>query len=187
MKTLSLITLVAAMAVLTSAVNAGLVTKTAFVSFYSHTAVEDIKAENFSVTSVLNEESGEIVFSVPMQAFEFPKALMQKHFNNASFMNTKKFPKAKFKGSILDFDKVDLSVNGEYKIKTKGVITIKGVDQDPFEAEGTIVVSSGAITLNSVFGVTVANFEVKMPKRKVENLAKVVEVTLKSEYKKEDS
>ena len=86
----SLISIVAALAASATIAQAGLVTKTASVSFFSHTLVEDIRADNYSVSSVLNEETGEIVFSVPMQAFEFPKALMQKHFNSGMFMNTKK-------------------------------------------------------------------------------------------------
>ena len=187
MKIKTLITALAAFVGLASLAQAGLITKTASVSFFSHTPVEDIKADSYSVTSVLDEETGEIVFSVPMQSFEFPKALMQKHFNNSMFMNTKKYPRAKYKGLIQDFDKVNLNQDGEYNVKVVGVMTIKGLEQDPFEAEGTLTVSGGAVKVHSVFGVTVANFGVKMPKKKVENLAKVVEVTLKSEYKLGDS
>ena len=187
MKYIAIVPILSAIIGIASSANAGLTTKTASVSFFSHTPVEDIQAENFSVTSVLDEETGEMVFSVPMQSFEFPKAAMQKHFNNSMFMNTKKHPKAKFKGVIENFGKVDLSNDGEYKVKIAGVMTIKGVDQDPFEAEGTLTVKGRTITAESVFDVTVAHFGVKMPKKKVENLAKIVQVTLKSIYKRGDS
>ena len=59
-----------------------LISKTGHISFFSHTAVEDITADNYKVVSTINTASGEVVFSVPMQAFEFEKWLMQRHFNN---------------------------------------------------------------------------------------------------------
>ncbi len=68
------------------------------VKFYSHTAVEDIEANNYKSTSTLDKATGDVVVVVPMQSFQFSIALMQKHFNSAKFLDTKKYPKAKFVG-----------------------------------------------------------------------------------------
>ena len=66
-----------------------LVNKTGHMHFYSHTDVEDITADNYKVVSTLNPSTGDVVVSVPMQAFEFEKALMQKHYNSPKFLDTK--------------------------------------------------------------------------------------------------
>ena len=49
------------------------------------------------------------MFSVPMQSFEFEKALMQEHFNSKKFLDTKTNSKAKLVGKIADLSKVGLS------------------------------------------------------------------------------
>ena len=38
------------------------VTKTAHISFFSHTVAEDITANNYAVTSTFNPATGEVVF-----------------------------------------------------------------------------------------------------------------------------
>ncbi len=83
--------------------------KTSNISFYSHTVLEDIKANNSASVSVLDPTTGDIVFSVPMQSFEFEKALMQKHFNSPDFLDTKSEPKAKLVGKINNLTQVNWS------------------------------------------------------------------------------
>ena len=89
MKKLSLIILISA--AVNSAILAqdSFLTKTGYVQFFSTTPVEDIKSENYKVVSRLNTKTGEIVFSIPIQSFEFENALMQKHFNSKNFMDSK--------------------------------------------------------------------------------------------------
>jgi len=77
-----------------------LLTTSGHIKFFSSTPAEDIEANNYKVISKMTPETGVVVFSVPMQSFEFPKALMQKHYNSKKFLHTKKYPKAKFKGTI---------------------------------------------------------------------------------------
>ena len=82
--------------------------KEGFVSFISHTLVEDIKADNTQVLSIVDTETGEIAIQLLMRSFQFQKALMQQHFND-SYVESHKFPKAKFSGFIVDLDSL---VNG---------------------------------------------------------------------------
>ncbi len=157
-------------------------TKTGYVSFFSSTPVEDIKAQNYKVTSRINTESGDVVFSIPIQSFEFEKALMQKHFNEEMFMDSKTYPKAKFKGSIVNIDAIDLSKNGTYEVDVKGQMSIRGTEKEDFLVKATLVVTSGKIEAYSKFNVRVADFGVEMPAKKKENLAEFVEVELKLNY-----
>ena len=84
------------MSVIASGQDSGkLVSSKTNVKFFSTTPAEDIEANNTASVSTINVASGEIIFSVPMQGFQFEKSLMQKHFNGKDFLDTKSHPKAK--------------------------------------------------------------------------------------------
>src|SRR6478609_3763044 len=70
-----------------------------YVKFFSDAAIEDITAENTKTSSIFNEATGDIVFSVPIKEFEFAKSLMKEHFNE-KYMESEQFPKATFQGVI---------------------------------------------------------------------------------------
>jgi hypothetical protein len=82
------------------------ITKTGIVKFFSHTTLEDIKAENRKVVSVLDSKTGVMEFTMLMKGFDFPNQLMEDHFNE-SYAESSKFPKAGFKGTITDISKVN--------------------------------------------------------------------------------
>jgi len=162
-----------------------LVSKDTHISFYSHTLVEDITANNFKVVSTLDTTTGEVVFSVPMQSFEFEKALMQKHYNSKKFLNTKKFPKAKFIGKITDSSSADFSSNGTYEVSIAGQMEIKGETKDVNE-KATLTVEGGQVTLDAKMDVVLGDFGVTFSGGKPStNIAKSVEVTVKAIYKSE--
>lgn len=159
------------------------ITKTGHISIFSHTAAEDINANNYKITSTLNPASGEMVFSVPMQGFEFEKAAMQKHFNSAKFLDTKQYPKAKFKGSITDMTKVTLTKDGTYNVTVKGDLTLHGITKSVTE-KGKVTVKGEAITATSKFNIVLADYKIAFEKGKPStNIAKEVELTINMDYK----
>jgi len=159
-----------------------LVSSKTHVKFYSHTAVEDIEANNYATVSTINKETGEVVFSVPMQGFEFEKSLMQKHFNSDKFLDTKSFPKSKLTGKIANIDEVDFSKDGEYTVLFEGELNIKGKSK-PVSEKGTIIVKGDNVGVQSKFNLTLADFGITFVEGKpASNIAKEVEVTVKAEY-----
>lgn len=159
-----------------------LVSNDGHISFYSHTAVEDITANNYKVVSTLEPSTGDLVFSVPMQSFEFDKALMQKHYNSKDFLDTKKFPKAKFTGKITNIGDVDFATDGSYDVAVSGELTIKEAT-NPLKANAVIHVAGGKITLDSKINVVLADYGITFTKGKPStNIAKEVEVTVKTIY-----
>lgn len=162
-----------------------LVSKDTHISFFSHTALEDITANNYKVVSTLDTETGNLVYSVPMQSFEFEKALMQKHFNSKGFLNTKKFPKAKFTGKITNLESVDFGQDGTYQATVAGDLSIKGETRSLNE-KATIKVENGSVSLDSKMKVVLADYGITFTKGKPStNVAKIVEVTVKAIYEKE--
>ncbi|MDX2248046.1 MAG: YceI family protein [Bacteroidia bacterium] len=155
-------------------------TRTGHIKFYSHTAVEDIEANNHQVTSVLDTGTGDLVFAVLMKSFQFEKALMQEHFNE-KYVESEKFPKSTFKGKITNLSEINFAKNGSYKTKVEGVLTIHGIAKE-IVTEGTLVVEEGKISANAKFPVTVADYEIKIPAVVKDNIAKEMEVTVEMNY-----
>ncbi|MBN1987725.1 MAG: YceI family protein [Prolixibacteraceae bacterium] len=161
-----------------------LVSSKSHIKFFSTTQAEDIEANNTIAVSTLNTSTGEVVFSVPMQGFEFEKALMQKHFNGEDFLNTKEFPKAKLTGKITNIDQIDFGSDGSYEAHVVGDLTIKGVTK-PVHEKGTITVKGGEVETKSKFNVTLADYGIEFVKGKPSsNIAKTVEVTVQTAYSK---
>jgi len=117
-----------------------------------------------------------------MQGFEFEKSLMQKHYNSDKFLDTKTHPKAKLKATILNLDQVNFSEDGSYSADVEGELTIKDVTK-PIREKGTITVKGNQIALNSIFNITLADFQITFAKGKPSsNIAKKLEITVEAEY-----
>ena len=159
-----------------------LVSSKSHVKFYSHTAMEDIEANNYASVSTINTETGEVVFSVPMQGFEFENSTMQKHFNQDKFLDTKVHPKGKLVGKITNLEDIDFSKDGNYEALVEGELTIKGTSNS-LKEKGTITVKGGNVSIESTFPVTLEDYGVSFIKGKPStNVAKTVEVTVLGEY-----
>lgn len=156
-------------------------TKTGYIWFYSHTPMEDIKAHNKQVVSVLNLKTGEIAFTLLMKSFEFKKALMQEHFNE-NYVESDQFPKAKFKGTIQNIESIDLATNKNVDVKVSGELTIHGVTQK-IETTGTLSKTNDGIKGTAKFIVKPADYDIEIPKVVQNNIAKEIEVNVDMLYK----
>jgi archaellin len=152
--------------------------KEGFISFFSSAPLEDIYAKNENVNSLLDVQQKKVAFVVAINGFQFKKKLMQKHFNE-KYMESHKYPNALYNGNIIT--DADLSVPGNYPAKSKGNITIHGVQQ-AIECEGTLVVSPNNIRLTSTFILKPADFKIKIPKLLVKNIAEEIKVTVDIKY-----
>lgn len=148
------------------------------ITFFSEAAIEDIAADNASITSIFDVGNGEIAFSLPISDFEFEKSLMKEHFNE-KYMETEKYPKSTFKGVIYGFDQ---SRNGKQKVRAEGDLLIHGVTRR-IKAEGEVEKRSEKIFMESKFMVKLEDHKVKIPKLLWQNIAEEVEVTLNMQFK----
>ena len=152
------------------------------IDIFSHTDAEDINAVNYASTATLSKESGDVVVSVPMQSFEFKKALMQKHFNSEKFLDTKAFPKAKFKGKISNLKEINFSKDGIYNATVTGEMTIKETT-NPVNEKGTVTVKGGQLTIDTKLKIVLADYKIAFEKGKPsKNIAKAIDVTMKIEF-----
>ncbi|QXP69828.1 YceI family protein [Polaribacter sp. R2A056_3_33] len=178
----SFLTIVAVIAISLTSFAQKQVSTNTHLKFFSSTPAEDIEANNFKAVSTIDTNAGNIVFSVPMQSFEFEKSLMQKHFNSEKFLNTKANPKAKLIGKVVNIEAVKFSKNGTYTAKVEGSLTINGVSK-PITENVKFTITEGKINLTSKFNITLADYEVAFEKGKPStNIAKTVEVTVEANY-----
>lgn len=155
-------------------------TKNGFIGFYSHTPMEDIKADNNQVAGVLDTSTGEMVFQALIKSFHFDRALMEEHFNE-NYMESDKFPKASFKGKITNLSAVDFSKNGTYNVTVEGDLTIRDAT-NKISIKGTLEVVTGGINANSIFNIVPEDYKIKIPGVVREKIDKNLEVTVTMKY-----
>jgi len=175
-----IITLLVAIVTLTGTYAQKYVTKNGYIGFYSHTPVEDIKADNNQVAGVLDISTGDLVFQVLIKSFKFEKALMEEHFNE-NYLESDKFPRSTFTGKITNIASVDFSKPGSYDANVEGDLTIHGVTKK-ITAKGTLEVTSGSINANSKFTIAPEDYNIKIPNVVRNNIAKTLEVTVNMKY-----
>jgi polyisoprenoid-binding protein YceI len=155
-------------------------TKNGSISFFSKSPLEDITAENNEVTSVINQPTGEIQFSVLIRSFRFKKSLMEQHFNE-SYLESGKFPKALFKGRIDNISSVNFGADGTYPVTVSGDLTIHGVT-NKVSANGEIFVKNAVVSAQSNFNITLADYKITIPSVVKNNIAKTIAITVSCLY-----
>ncbi|NNE76418.1 MAG: YceI family protein [Pricia sp.] len=153
-------------------------TKEGFVSFFSHSIVEDIKADNNQVLSIIDTTTHKIAVQMLMRAFMFEKALMQEHFNE-NYVESYKYPKATFSGEIMNFDELN-DQNTETEII--GELTVHGETKE-ISTKANIEILEDEIVLKGDFMVEVADFNIKIPAIVRNNIAKSIKVTFELHHK----
>jgi polyisoprenoid-binding protein YceI len=157
-------------------------TKNGRISFFSSTLIEDIKADNNQVISIINTGTGEMQFSLLNNAFHFKKALMEEHFN-ADYIESAKYPKSTFKGTIENISTIKFNTDGVYKVTVSGNLTIHGVTK-AITAPGLITIKAGKISAASVFKLKVKDYNISIPSTTKNNIAETVELTISCSYEK---
>ena len=155
-------------------------TKNGKVTFFSHTDLEDIKADNNKVSSVLDTKSGKMVIEVLIKSFVFKKARMEEHFNE-NYMESTKYPKSKFDGKIDDLKAINFSKDGTYKSSVSGNLTIKN-KTNAVKTTGTFTIKNGKLNGKATFKVKPADYNITIPAVVKDKIAKEVEVTVDLDY-----
>jgi polyisoprenoid-binding protein YceI len=155
-------------------------TKNGYIGFFSSTPLENIKADNNQVASVIDISTGEVVFQVLIKSFKFERALMEEHFNE-NYMESEKFPKSTFKGKISNLAAVDFNKPGQYDVTIEGDLNIHDVT-NRISAKGSISVVSGGINANSKFDIIPEEYKINIPGVVRNKIAKTIEVTVAMKY-----
>lgn len=142
------------------------------IYFFSSAPIEDIEATNTEASSVMDLETGNIVFSVPVKQFVFAKSLMKEHFNE-NYLESKEYPKIVFIGkmSATHFQEE------ENQVSIIGEMNLHGVKKE-IEVEGILVYSKKKITTHAEFLVKLTDYKIKIPKAVFFNIAEEIAITV---------
>ena len=152
------------------------------VSFFSEAPLENIEAKSKKAASILDIKTGEFVVFVLMKTLEFEKALMQEHFNE-KYVESDKYPKAIFKGEVINVNQIDFSKPGKHTVQVSGTITLHGVTR-PLKTEGDIILDKDNIRTEATFYLAAKDFDIEIPKLVIRNIAPSVKVTVKFKYQR---
>ena len=150
------------------------------IIFYSYAPIENIEAENIDAIGVVDFSTREFIIKIPMNKFDFPNNLMEKHFND-SYLETEKFPNCIFKGTLSK--SIDIKKIGLNDVTAKGKLELHGVSNN-LQIPLKINISEEKIDVISNFEITLGDYEIKIPKLLFKNIAEIVEVKVNTELKK---
>jgi YceI-like domain len=151
-------------------------TKSGTISFFSDAPMEKIEAINRSTSAVLDTKTGNFQFVLLMKGFEFKKALMQEHFNE-NYVESEKFPKASFKGTVTNNSAINYGKDGTYEAVVKGKLTIHGQEKE-VTAKGNFTVKEGKINTASVFTIKLSDYQISIPALVKDKVAEQVRITV---------
>jgi polyisoprenoid-binding protein YceI len=138
--------------------------------------IEEIKAKNTTATCVLDAATGDMGWAVTMNKFAFANSLMQKHFNE-NYVESEKYPKAVFKGTINDISKVNFEKDGIYPVGVSGTMTLHGVTKE-VNVKGVITVEKGKVLVSSRFDIPLKDYKIDIPTVVFVKIAESANVTV---------
>ena len=152
------------------------VTSNGKVNFTSEAPLEIIKASSNKLAGILNTVNKEFVFTVQMKSFEgFNSPLQRVHFNE-NYIESEKYPEAKFKGKIIE--DVNFKQAGSYQVRAKGKFSVHG-KENPMTIKGNLIITKVDIQINSKFSVYLKDHEIEIPTIVNQKLAERIDVNVK--------
>ena len=152
------------------------------VQFHSDARLEIIKANSQKLRGLLNAETRNFAFVVPLSSFEgFNAALQKEHFNE-NYLESDRFPLASFSGKIIE--EVSFLTPGTITVRAKGILNIHGIDQDRI-IKVNMQIRDGSISILSSFSVLLKDHEINVPKIVHEKVASEINVGVHAELKKQ--
>lgn len=155
-------------------------TKTGKISFYSRSKVEKVEADNNEVSSILNPQTGEMVFAVLLKSFHFERALMEEHFNE-NYVESNKYPKATFKGKITNIAAVNFTKDGAYPVTTEGELMLHGVTKK-VSANGSVTIKGGKVAAFSKFSIKLKDYNIEIPSLVGDKISEDIDLTVDCKY-----
>lgn len=145
--------------------------------FTSEAPLELIKAQSNKTIGGLDATSRNVVFSIEIDSFEgFNSGLQKEHFRE-NYMETEKYPRATFKGKIIE--DVDFSRQGVTLVRAKGIFSIHGTEKEKI-VKVKLNIKDKEIHVESDFEVPLEEHNIKIPKVVNQKIASVIMVEVRA-------
>ena len=176
----SIIVLLLSVMTITAGAQSLYMTKTGKVSFNSRSSVEKIEADNNEVSSVINTQTGDMVFAILLKSFHFDRALMEEHFNE-NYVESDKFPKSTFKGKSSNLSAINFTKDGSYPATVEGDLTMHGVTKK-VTSNGTLTVKAGKIAAYAKFSLKLKDFDISIPSLVADKISQDIDIIVDCKY-----
>ena len=158
-------------------------TNDGIVTFRSDAPQELISATSNALHGLIDIEKRTFAFRVRVRTFKgFNSGLQEQHFNE-NYLESEKFPEITFRGKIIE--QVDFSIDGKYIVRTKGLLSVHGVDQERI-IKSDVIVQKGNITVNSKFNVLITDHDIKVPRVVHEKIASEIKIEVSADFKRKE-
>lgn len=156
------------------------VCKDGHTKFTSEAPLELIKAQSDKTNGVVDCATKNVAFAIDIDSFDgFNSGLQKEHFRE-NYMETEKFPKATFKGKIIE--DVDFTKNGTTTVRAKGIFNIHGTDKEKI-VKVKITVKDKELLIDASFEIPLEDHNIKVPKVVNQKIASVIMVEVKANLK----
>lgn len=153
-----------------------MITRTGEVKFEaSMPAFEEVAATNKTTSCILEKSTGDFVALTLIKSFKFKAPLMEEHFNE-NYMESSQYPKATFKGKILNFDAKKLSAS-KTAYDLEGDLTIHGVTKK-IKTKINLTLSGAKILASSAISVKPQDYKIEIPSLVKGKIAENVKVAM---------
>ena len=135
----------------------------------------EIIGTNKTVSCIFDQSTGDFVALALVKAFKFKAPLMEEHFNE-NYMESSQYPKATFKGKVVNFSASKLSsTKSTYDLE--GDLTIHGVTKK-IKTKINLSLNSGNITATSNFTVKAEDYKIEIPGLVKDKFAENIKISI---------
>ncbi|HEY0741025.1 MAG TPA: YceI family protein [Chryseosolibacter sp.] len=150
------------------------------INFTSNAQLELIKASSDKVQGLLDSNTNQFAFTIDIKTFQgFNSQLQREHFNE-KYMESERFPKARFSGKIIEA--IDYSTEGTYDVRAKGDLEIHGIKQTRI-IRSKVTIRKGLIEIESRFMVPLVDHNITIPNIVRQKIATEIEVDFRATMK----
>jgi polyisoprenoid-binding protein YceI len=99
---------------------------------------------------------------------------MQEHFNE-NYLESDKYPKSEFKGTITGSESIDYQKEGRYQVRVKGKLFLHGETQE-IATDAQLEIRNGRISATAVIDVRLSDYKVSIPGLVADKVGKVAHI-----------
>lgn len=143
------------------------------MSFTSDAELELIQASSDNIQGLIDPADNRFAFTVEVKTFKgFNSALQREHFND-KYMESDKFPRARFSGKIIE--PIVFTTDGVYDVRAKGELDIHGQKQTRI-IKAHVVVTNGVVEIDTHFFIPLTDHNISIPTIVNQKIASEIEV-----------
>ena len=147
------------------------------MAFTSNAELELISASSDKVQGLIDPASNQFAFTVDVNTFRgFNSDLQRQHFNE-KYMESERFPKARFSGKIIE--PIDFSSDQSYEVRAKGELDIHGQKQTRI-IKTRLTIKDGIVYLTSNFFVPLSDHNISIPSIVSQKIATEIEINFQA-------